>query len=195
MAGSWVWPAPQRPNDPRTHIRLEATCSRAHLESEGSNVRFMRGIWSAVLMTALTSCAADSGPVTAGGATLLRHDLAVEDIPDNGTDQGQLVLFNGCVGSGLDPETVHPEEFAESATYLVWPAGYDLRENGPALEVLEPDGNVVGRIGDRVGVEGRTYDLAEAQEHAEIPEPCREAGDRPGGWTDVWFFVRGLLPE
>lgn len=67
---------------------------------------------------------------------------------------------------GLDPETVHPEGFAESATYLVWPAGYDLRENGPALEVLEPDGNVVGRIGDRGW--GRGSDV----------RPCRGAGAR-----------------
>lgn len=158
-------------------------------------MRFMRGIMPAVLLTALASCASDSGPVPAGGATLLRHDLAPEDVRVNGTNQGPLVLFNGCVGTGLDPETVTPEEFSESATYLVWPAGYELRENGSALEVLDPDGNVVGRIGDRVGVEGRMYDLAEAQEHAEIPEPCRQPGDKPGGWTDVWFFVRGLLPE
>ncbi|HEU4354005.1 MAG TPA: hypothetical protein VFT27_00290 [Actinomycetota bacterium] len=148
-----------------------------------------------VVLGSLASCVGDSGPVPTGGATLLRHDLAPEDVRVNGTNQGPLVLFNGCVGTGLDPETVTPVEFSESATYLVWPAGYELRENGSALEVVDPDGNVVGRIGDRVRVEGRMYDLAEAQEHAEIPEPCREPGDKPDGWTDVWFFVRGLMPE
>ncbi|HET9723215.1 MAG TPA: hypothetical protein VFR44_05165 [Actinomycetota bacterium] len=158
-------------------------------------MKLMRGILPAVLLTALVSCASDSAPVTAGGATLLRHDVAPEDIDVNGTDIGELVLFNGCVASGGDPETTSPEEFAYSAIYLVWPAGYDLRENGSALEVLDPDGDVVVGIGDRVGVKGRWHDLAEAQEHAEIPEPCRESDARLGGLTDVYILVRGVLPE
>lgn len=150
-----------------------------------------RGIIAAVLVTALGACTGNGvGPVTTQGVTLLRHDLAPEDIPSPGVGDGELVVFNGCVALGLSPDETDPVSFAEAATYLVWPAGYELREGGSGWEVVDADGDPVGHVGDRVRLDSHAYGLGYAEEHAQIPEACRATGTTGGVVTDKWFFVR-----
>lgn len=107
-------------------------------------MRLMRGILATMLLIALASCAGDSvGPVTTAGATLLRHDLAPQDIGPPGAIAGELVLFNGCIASGLDPKAGCPNGLTRDGEVV-------LRQPFTVEVGLEPDSSVTPPCGLRL---------------------------------------------
>lgn len=129
------------------------------------------GLVVLVLAAGLAACTGNEvDPVTVQGVTLLRYE-ALPSSDFSGNAIGALVVYNGCIGLGIMPDDPDADV---NDNYLVWPADHDLRQTGSGLEVVDGQGAVVGRIGDRIRVPTVSVGLAaQAQRYASIPQACR----------------------
>jgi hypothetical protein len=79
------------------------------------------------------------------------------------------------------------------ATFILWDAGFGLRERDGLTEVVDPDGDLVAAIGDPIVLGGGLVGLAVAEDQAEapIPEACRDQGVEPYflAAPDAWPFA------
>lgn len=58
--------------------------------------------------------------------------------------EGKLVLDNGCLRV----------KYFDDNYLLIWPYGFSLRTKGKEIQVVDSDGQVVARVGDKITVGG-----------------------------------------
>ncbi len=140
-----------------------------------------------VIALLLPACAdrASDAPTTVGGATLLTHEATGDGASMSALGGGRLVVRDGCVAMRA--------EGGGPATFILWDAGYGLREREGVVEVVDPDGDLVAAIGSPIMLGGGFVDLAVADDQAEapIPEACRDDGVEPYflAAPDAWPFA------
>lgn len=91
-------------------------------------------------------------------------------VQESGFDQmdgdfgGELELVAGCL-----------RVTSSDNSYLaIWPYGFSVRVRGGEIQVLDADGEVVGRVGDtiEVGGGGTTLEIVEKYIGDSLPEGC-----------------------
>jgi hypothetical protein len=128
---------------------------------------------------AVVACLPDLGLASPVGTLRISDEAAVRDVrvltyEPNGTSMGALTggtlaVVNGCLGLQGD---------RGPATYLILPQGYALVVRDGTKMLIDPLGNEVGALGDRVSFGGGGSPIS-GVEHAVIdgiPEPCRTGG-------------------
>ncbi|MGZ8596091.1 MAG: hypothetical protein ACXWYJ_10570 [Actinomycetota bacterium] len=149
----------------------------------------MKARWVVLLVIALPlpACAdpAPDAPTTVGRATLLTHEATGDGAYMSALGGGRLVVRDGCVAMRA--------EGGGPATFILWDAGYGLREREGVVEVVDPDGDLVAAIGSPIMLGGGFVDLevADDQVEAPIPEACRDDGLEPYflAAPDAWPFA------
>jgi hypothetical protein len=124
----------------------------------------------ACVMVALTAIACTS-PASQGNPVLLTYQAG------SGTDalevRGTLDLRNECIG-------LRSESNMQGAFWgLLWPEGVTVAQTSTGRWVVRTsDDKVVGRVGDRIRLEGSPLNMKDASDLATdgIPSDC--AGDR-----------------
>ncbi len=140
-----------------------------------------------VIAWLLPACAdpASDAPTTVGSVTLLTHEATGDGAYMSALGGGRLVLRDGCVAMRA--------EGGGPATFILWDAGYGLREREGVVEVVDPDGDLVAAIGSPIMLGGGFVDLEVADDQAEapIPEGCRDDGVEPYfvAAPDAWPFA------
>jgi hypothetical protein len=101
---------------------------------------------------------------------------------DDALLEDSLQVHNGCVGAGD----------GEAFTYLIWPAGSRLVQEGDRLTVVDATGTTVASIGDTIRMGGGIDVLGRAQEVVvgAIPPACQETG------VHYWYVgqIVGVTP-
>jgi hypothetical protein len=92
--------------------------------------------------------AAGCSAVPGGSATFLR--LSVQDGPRGGSACSGSTTIEGMLSGNGD--RVVPATSGANAVVIVWPNGYQARQTPSAVELLDQDGHVVAKVGERVRV-------------------------------------------
>jgi hypothetical protein len=85
--------------------------------------------------------------------------------------EGKLVLDNGY----LRIKRILALRFIGESDLLIWPYGYSLRIEGKEIQVIDSDGQVVARVGDRIKVGGGEVpaEIVEKYIGQPLPDDCK----------------------
>lgn len=127
----------------------------------------------------IVACLPRLGLASPVGTLEVRSTGAVQDVrvlthPSSGGGMdalggGTLVVENGCLAVGSSPRPI----------YVVWPEGYALVDRGGRRVLIDPVGNEVGALGDRVLLGGGSVELRWVDQMVigGVPEACQAAGE------------------
>jgi hypothetical protein len=129
----------------------------------------------AVLSTLLGSCGGKVDPVTSPAETTFQpqRTLAIKFYAEKEPSQGYMLTILGGKLMIDDNGYIRVEGVTGKAL-IVWPYGYNIKQGGEDIWILDENGEEIYHVGDEVKVGGGLggKDTAEQRIGAALPEGC-----------------------
>lgn len=106
----------------------------------------MRTILAAALALIVAGCSANAP----GSGTLVQ--ITTQDGPRGGSACSGLTTIEGTLAGNGDRVFTAAAGASSGGVGIAWPNGYAARQAGSVIELMNQDGHVVARVGDRVRI-------------------------------------------